>query len=535
MSKDRVSVLSLGLILLFASLLHLPALKFLLPDFAIEDEMIVLQGFHQMLSGDFQSLAFYKYPGLIMLILALLIYPANLLYNFKTIIHLKTFADFKFLLLHPTLSEQSIIYLARFSSLIAGILALWIFFHIFRNQIRARASLIATLILAFSPAFLFSTSVFKNDGFLLLSLLILLNASFHILEKAKKRDYIIASFAIALCLSAKFHLFSLVPLIYAHFLHYKELSLRKIIFHKHILLSLALSLILFFIFSPFQFLHPIQTASSIALELAIQSRGNALLKASSQAWYHLPILFQLLCAFPLAFGIISYLTSLAGLKFLPATLGKQHFKLFISYPLFFFITWAIISRLGFPHLYLTLTPFFAISSGIFLDRLISKKLIQQIISATLLICSVLFNLVCIRELSLAQSSIVYQSLDSCKNLLPKTEMIFAFFPYRPLAGSDYLLYFQFQPQFQLTNNWLSKNQPSKILIHQTNYLSYLDNPELESQSSKTFFELSQGKLGYRKIKEWQAHLKYAQVYQYLFPDLEYFSVALYQKEQAHSP
>jgi len=530
MREERISEFILGLILLLAILAQAPELKFLLPDFVIEDEMIALQGFYQLASGNFQGTAFYKYPGLIILILALLIYPANLVYNFRALIHLETFSDFKILLAHPRLSPESIFYLGRWTSLAAGVLSVWLFYLLFRRRIGNRPALIGCVFLAFSPAWLFSSSVFKNDSFLLLSLMLLLIGAFGILDQGRNKDYLLAGLGLGLCLAAKFHFFALIPLIYAHRLRQSSLGFGKALFRKELFFSLAPGLIIFFLFSPLQFFRPLNAFSNLGLELAIQSHGHPLLKASFQHWYYWPVLFQLICVFPFALGIPGYLLSISGFRLAAKTLGKPGFRLFLSYPLGFFLGWAVISRLGYPHLYLPLTPFFALPAGLAIDRMLKKKFFYQLGGIILFVGSMVFNLAGFREFNEVQTRIIYQGLDSLKDLSIGKEKTVAFFPYRPLAGSGYLSEFQFEPQFLLTEKWLAQNHPDKVLVHQTSYLAYLDNPELNSPAREGFFLLSQGKLNYRLEREWKAELRAAKIYAYFFPDLNYFSVALYQKK-----
>ena len=524
MPKARASNVILGLILVLAGLVQLPELKFLLPDFVIEDEMIAVQGFYQMSSLEFKGAALFKYPGLITLAPALIIYPAGLAANIRTLIHLQTFADFKTLLAHPALSEAGIFYLARLSSLLAGLLAVYLFFVLFRGRFGPRPALLGSLLLAASPAWLFSSSVFKNDSFLLCGLLLTLIASFRMLEQGRAQDYALGGLGLGLCLAAKLHFFALAPLICARLLRPGSRP------QKRMLLTLALGLLVFFLLSPFQFLHPLKTSYGLALEMAIQARVHPLLKASSLLWYQRPLLFQLLCVFPLAFGIIAYLIALPGFPLLRKSLDKNGFLLFLSYPLAFFFGFSLISKLGYPHLYLPLAPFFAAAAGLALDRMLRGKILLKVAAAVLLLAAVLSNVLGFRDFNRAQSSIVYQGLDYARRATPRGENAAAFFPYRPLAGSSYQIYFSFTPQFMLTREWLAHHHPRQILVHQTAYLAYLDNPEIQSPDREGFFWLRQGKAGYRLEREWRAQSNFTAIYGRLFPDLANLSVGFYRRQ-----
>ena len=149
------------------------------------------------------------------------------------------------------------------------------------------------------------------------------------------------------------------------------------------------------------------------------------------------------------------------------------------------------------------------------------------IGAVLVAASLLFNLLAFQDLNNAQSRIISASFEqAAPHSKNKTA---AFFPYRPLAGSKYQQDFAFFPQFLLTEQWLKQNHPKKILVHQTFFLAYLNHPEIESRAGSGFEALRQGQAGYRLEREWDAQLKWAKFYQYLFPDLKNLSVGLYQR------
>lgn len=517
----------LCLILLLGVLIQISSLEFLLPDFAIEDEMVGVSGFYQLIRHDFSSPGFYKYPGLLFFLLSLVLYPGYLVINLKTLIHLQTFSDLKFFLGHPSLPDASAIYLGRIESLLGAILAVWIFYRIFSKKIGARPSLIASLFLISSPAWLFSSSVLKNDGYLLCAILILIYACFQIGEKARLRDYLLAGIALGLCLAAKYHIFALVPLLAAHWLAKPGFSLARKVFNKQLISALVFSALTFFVLSPAQFLDPGKTLSALGLELAIQQQALPLLKASSRHWYQLPFLFQLLCALPLAMGIIAYIIALPGFAFAKTTFNKKDFIIFISYPAFLFLAFSALSRLGYPHLYLPVVPFLAVTAGICIDRLLTGNFFLKTTGLLLVTASFLFNFLAFRDLNHAQSSLVADSLGYAESARPGKAKTAVFFPYRPLAGSQYAQDFIFFPQFLLSEQWLRQNHPERILVHQTFYRAYLNHPELESRAGLGFEALIQGKAGYRLEKEWQAKLVWAKVYEHLFPDLKNLSAGLY--------
>ena len=467
----------MGLVLLFGIVTIIPYLNSLLPDFAVEDEMVALQGFYGLVHHEYTGFAFLKYPGLLFIVLALALYPAYLVYNFRTLIHLKTFWDMKFFLSHPRLPDASAIYLGRVESLIAGLAAAWILFVIFRKRIGDRASLFAGLFMVASPAWMFSCSILKNDTLLLLGLMVLLYAGFGIMERGKNRDYLLAGFALGLCLAAKLHIFALVPLLAGHWLR-SGAGNRFKTFSKQLAYSLAVALAVFFILSPFQLLHPARTLHAALVEMAFQSRALPLFKARD-VWYQAPILFQLLCVFPFAMGILAYLLFLAGLAGTGRYLERKELVLFISYPAVFFIGWAAISRLGYPHLYLPLVPFFSIPAGIAVDQLLAKKFFFRAAGILLALVSVLLNIFSIRDLNRAQNEALLTSLDQAREL-KKGDKIAAFLPYRPIFGNRYENDFNFLPQFALSLGWLEKNHPRQVLVHQTYYLSCLAHPEITS-------------------------------------------------------
>ena len=62
-SEDRVSYLILGLILILGIVVIYPSVFSLLPDFALEDEMVVVQSFYRHLPGIFLIMAFLNIRG----------------------------------------------------------------------------------------------------------------------------------------------------------------------------------------------------------------------------------------------------------------------------------------------------------------------------------------------------------------------------------------------------------------------------------------------------------------------------------------
>jgi len=433
-------------------------------------------------------------------------------------------------LTHPSLPEPTAIFLGRVSSLLAGLAAVWLLFAILRKRAGDRAAVAASLFLVASPAWLFSSSVMKNDSLLLVCILVLLYACFQILESGRRRDYLLAGFGLGLCLAMKFHVFGLVPLAAAHLLRARRS--RRLI-DQNLILSLMLALVFFVLLSPFHFLHPLSTIKAIALEIAFQSHSVALFKARSNLWYQAPVLFQLLCVFPWAMGILGYLAALAGIAFARKSLGSKAFWLFLSYPLGFLLGFGFLSRLGYVHLYLPLCAFLAGFAGIFIDRLLSGKTFSRVLAGMLMLATISLQSLGFANLNRAQSDIVFQSLEEAQRLT--AEKIVVFFPYRPLAGSAYAEIFTFLPQFFLTSSWLGHFHPPYLLVHQSYYAAYLNHPEIESAEAYGFAELREGKAGYRRQKEWKARLGLASVDQYFLPDLKDLSVGLYGATSSPSP
>jgi len=487
--------------------------------------MVALDGFYGLMGLDFSGFAFYKYPGLLFLVLGLALYPAYLVYNLKTLVHLQTLADLKYFLGHPSVPESSAIFVGRVESLAFGLAAVWVFFMIFRKRLGERAGLVGALFLVSSPGWLFSCSLVKNDSLLLLALMVVVYACYGVLERGWRKDYMLAGLGLGLCLALKLHIFALAPLLFAHWLRNGSAGRARKILAKDLGLSLGLALLIFFIFSPLQFIHPARAFEAMILEMAIQSRALPLFRAG-RSWWHWPVIFQLLCVFPLAMGIFGYLSTIFGASRAQKYLPGKSLVLFISYPAIFFLGWALVSRLGYPHLYLPLVPFFAALAGMGIDWLLSGKWHLKVMAAALVLLSALFNIICVRELNQAQTSIVVDSLEAAGSL-GVSEKIPAFFPYRPLAGSNYHLNFEFLPQFLLTEKWLKKNHPAMVLVHQSYYLSYRNHPEMSSAARAGFDDLLEGRTGWRLEKEWKAELRWGGIYAYFFPDLKNFSAALY--------
>jgi len=534
MARTKSGFWILGLILLLGVLVEIPLLKFLLPDFAIDDEMVALQGFYGLAQGDFSGFAFYKYPGLFYLVLFLFLYPAFLACNVRALVHLESLADLKYFLLHPWLPDAAAIYLGRVESLVAGLVSVWLLFAIFRRRIGGRPALLSCLFMLTSCSWLFSSSVLKNDNYLLVCLLVLVHASFNILEKGRSRDYLLAGLAFGLCLAAKYHVFALAPILFAHWLRRYDLKSSRLVLNKDLASAMGLALAVFFVFSPVQFLHPVRTFHALTMEMAIQSQALPLLKARPGLWYQAPVLFQLLCALPCAMGVIGYLTALAGAARLKKYLELKPLVLFLSYPVLFFLGWAVISRLGYPHLYLPLIPFLAVLAGIAIDGLFARKSVFRPAGAAIVIASALFNILSFADLNRGQSKVVFQSLEFAAQK-GSANPVTALFPYRPLKGSKYQNDFIFLPQFVLSPAWIESEAPARLLVHQTWYLAYLDHPEMDAPAKSGFEALRNGESGYRLEKEWSADLTWAWFYTLLFPDWKNLSAGFYAASSSAAP
>ncbi len=535
-SEDRVSYLILGLILILGIVVIYPSVFSLLPDFALEDEMVVVQSFYRAFARDFSNYGFFKYPGLLYLIIFSGYYLVYLTFNIQTLIHLKGFADLKNFLAHPYLSEAGAVLLGRCLSLFFGLLSVWLFFEIFKNRAGKRASLVGALLLISSPSWLFCSSLLKNDTLLIFCLLFTLWAGFRILEQGRRKDYLLAGLGVGLCFSAKLHFFVLIIPLVAHWLKIRgKRKFIKAFWDKKLIAGMIFALGIFFLTNPFQTFQLPRAIEGAKLELALMRGAQNILQASSLLWYHSPFLFQIFCALPLAMGILGFFLGILGMGFLYRQMARRDFYLFISYPLFYFFSWAMFSEQGYPHYYLSLAVFLALGGGGFFSWLYNKSRWAGIGGLVVIFLSVLFNFNLARELNQAETEIVRESFSWLRtNLSPQKEVL-VFFPYRPLWESDYLVGYKFYPQFYLGRNWLEQSKPENLLLHEFYYFAFQNNPKAQNPSFEGFEYLLSSDSGYYLAKRWQRPLIWGWIYQYLFPDLKHISVGLYQLTSLPEP
>ena len=508
----------------------MPHLLSLLPDFALEDEMVIIQAFYRAFAGDFDNYAFFKYPGLFYLVIIPLYYALFLAYNFKTLIHLKTLSDFLNFASHPVLSEAGMVLIGRTLSLFFGITSALVLVEIFKKRASKRISLIGALILLSSPTWLFCSEILKNDTLLLFLVYLTFWSSLLIYEQGKKKHYILAGILAGLCLACKLYFFSLILPVIAHWRKAKKENKNGIEIwgEKKILLSFLICLLTFLLFNPFQALQPKNTFKETLLELALMRGAQNILQASPELWYHSTFLFQILCALPLAMGILGFLAGAGGIFFLTKKLKRDEFIIYISCPAFYFFFWAVVSEQGLPHYYLTLAGFLAPAGGAFFDWLLSRRTFVKAVGILALFFSVMFNFLFSQEINQAQESIMKESFSwAYENISPK-EKVYAFLPYRPLYESNYYWRFEFYPQFMLTKKLLKKAKPKRLLIHEFYYFAYLNNPQARNPSWWGFLELYQKGSGYELKRRWQNKLFWAKIYKKLFPDLNYISVGYYE-------
>jgi len=535
-SKDKISYLILGLILILGIWVIYPSLFSLLPDFAVEDEMVVVQAFYRAFARDFSNYSFFKYPGLLYLLLFPGYYLVYLIFNFHSLIHLKALEDLKIFLARPWLSEAGAVLLGRCLSLFLGLLSVWLFFEIFKNRAGKKVSLIGALVIISSPSWLFCSSLLKNDTLLIFCLLFTLWASFGILEKGERKYYLLSGLGTGLCISAKLNFFSLILPLSAHWLRLRgERKFIKIFGDKNLIIGMFLALGIFVLTNPFQTFQVSRAIEGMKLELALMRGAQNILQASSQLWHHSPFFFQFLCTLPLAMGILGFIMGLLGIIFLFRQFSRQEFYLFISYPLFYFLSWMIFSRQGYPHYYLPLVIFLALGVGGFFKWLSLKARWTEMIGILLIFISVFFNFNLARELNQAESKIVKESFEWLARHLPKKEELVIFFPYRPLRESDYLLRYKFYPQFFLRPDWLKQTRPKNLLLQEFYYFAFLNNPEARNPSFEGFIYLQEPDSGYHLTRRWQKRLFWAKIYQYAFPDLRHISIGLYQLTSLPSP
>ncbi len=517
------------LIIVLLVLSRLATLDHLLPGFCVEDERWLEQGSTRML----RTLSFdpgtHKYPGLMFELNALAQAAVFATTQWKAILHIESPASLHHFIYNYQFDFATSILTGRILVLLLSLACVLVFFRMLRGRLDPLIILISALLMISAPAFQFGALFLKTDMLLLLGVLISLTGALSIAERGHTKDYALGALGLGICLSAKYHVLPVVPLLIAHRYRNLDSKFARSFLKPELWLMLALSIAVFFIGSPMSFLQPLKMVESLVLELALQNRANPLLLASSVHWWHRPLLFQLLAVLPLVLGLPLYILGIAGLGSLGQMQSRPALIVF-SYPVSFTLFMVLVSRLGYPHLYLPLVPFACIAAGCLLVRFFKGKAGLKSATAVLVLCLVvIYNLALFKSFTKLEERVLVEGREFFEEKSEVYGRGVGFVPYvqNPAEVSATKPYL---PQFMLTRDLLNEHKPAVIFIHHAFYQAYMNNPELKrDEAYLTYLELINGDAGYREqLVQYDSMDK--RIYARLLPDLRGMRTSVFVRE-----
>ncbi len=516
-------------IILFFIVDRLMCLGFLLPEFCVEDERWMMEGSVKMARELTIDPGTHKYPGLMFFMTAGVYGASYTASNIKALPHFDSRASFSHHLKNHHFSFVEMIKLGRLLVCAIGSLGLWLFYVFVKKYFDETTGIIAMFFLMAAPSYLFSTGLLKNDALLTVCVLLAMFASMRVLEYGRVFDYVLCGVAIGLCMASKYSYISAVPFLFAHRLHFKDLSIKDVIFKWRWAIPLLVAVPVFFVFSPHTFLDNIGAVRQAGTEWAIQNNFNPLLRRSSELWWHAPIIFQFSAVLPLVLGVPLYLLSLFGL-YKKVKIRDPKMLVILSYPAVHIGHMIAMSELGVPHLYTPVTPFFALFAALAVTEYLKSENAAVRAGAVIITGTIVFiNLFYFHKFIKVEDYILRGPVTQMQNTHQPGTKDIAFVPY--FANPDIDWDIEFMPQFFLSEKLISDKPTDRILIHHAYYISYKDNTELVNNKSvakmlETYYKIRLGKKNWREADRWNYPPGFG-VYERLMPDLSGLRASIY--------
>ena len=536
--KRRLSSpgLAATLIILFFVLDRFLSMGHLLPEFSVEDESWVREGALRMVKEGSLYPGTHKYPQPIFTATAAAYYAYYLGVNVKALPHFESWESFSHHRKNFQFPFATTIMLGRAMVAVIAALALWLFYVFARREFGALTSLTAMLFLATCPAYLFSTGMLKNDALLLIGIVLVLFASVRVFERGELVDYLLAGAAVGLCLAAKYHVPAVLPVLVAHGLRDRETGFSRSFQGKRWLIIFPAAIAVFFILSPFTFIDLRNSIEGVGTELLLQNRLNPLFRRSTENWWQAPVLFQFTSVFPLALGIPLYLVSLGG--FLWKTGIRDRRKLVIwSYPAGFVGFMILTSELGLPHLYVPAVPFFCLFAAYLFRPWMNSSGLRRGAAVVVVGAIAAYNLVLFHSFLSIEEHVAKGPAIHMMETHEEGMSDLALVPYRPNPDIEWKM--EFAPQFVLSQKFLENKDPDRILLHETIYHAYLDNPRLRDDPAAgrtvlLYLRMKSGETGYKEADLWKSVALKNSVYSSLMPDLRGIRAAIFVKKSDDS-
>lgn len=151
-------------------------------------------------------------------------------------------------------SDFALFSLGRASSLLLGLVGIYLVFLIARCFFGRKAAWLSAFFSAVSPSFIFFSQVINVDVFSMVFSLLTVYFSVRVWREGRLRDYLLAGMAAGLTVASKYNFIVVVPVCTAHFLRRMEAQgpLRQRM--GLLLISLYLGAVVFFLSSPFALL-----------------------------------------------------------------------------------------------------------------------------------------------------------------------------------------------------------------------------------------------------------------------------------------
>jgi hypothetical protein len=325
------------------------------------------------------------------------IYPSFLFY-FMLIVGCAAWCLFKFLGFAPDWNLFWLSYnydttifsiLGRGSSVIIGIIIVWITYKISKHVL-GKYSFFPTLLVAISPLCIVESQRFAPDIFMTMFVALSVLFAVKYYHKNKIKNLLLSAIFAGFAASTKYlgGIVLVAPIVSQLYIsHSTRKSIRKIF------LAIIVTLLVFFIITPYIIINPVQFVKNFAGNVFHMSKGHL-------GFENRPIgFFQNIFNLNYALGTLGLIASILGIFFIP----KEKRKLMIvilSFPIAFLLVmffWKVV----FARYTLLIVPIVAISCGFLINKIALKnKLIALLVSGIILIEPMAYNIGWIRYLNL---------------------------------------------------------------------------------------------------------------------------------------
>jgi 4-amino-4-deoxy-L-arabinose transferase-like glycosyltransferase len=368
---NRESIL-LGIILLIALSVRIWGLNYDLPYIYNPDEplnMIISQNIFK--TSDLNP-HFFNYPSLFFYINALAYIPYFFLGKLLGVFHTTSnVLPSISLAMGVTLAQMpTTVLLGRIVTVCFGVATIGLIYFV-GKRITGRMSVgaLASLMMAISPTNVGDSRLITPDTLVLFFLMASLGASILIYQQGKTWQYVMAGICVGLTASSKYNGGLIVlPLLFAHFLHYGKTGFKQ----PKLYMALLLCGIGFLVTTPYAIFDSAKFLSDLKFEAQHYSTGHAGMEGNTLRWY-LEYMWQ-------TAGVISVLAMLQILRGI--YLRYKEIILLSTFPIVYFV---FISRfiVRNDRTFLPLTPFLFLLAASFLVYLLGKanalqsKLLRQ--------------------------------------------------------------------------------------------------------------------------------------------------------------